>query len=280
MKFKNENALIYIPNNRNTDTTLSNTDILCIAAHQDDTEIMAYHAIEECSRSKDKFFTSVIVTDGGGSPRTGEYSDYTDEEMKLIRIEEQNKAAEIGEYLGQIQLAYPSAKVKENDKNVVDDIALIIKETKPKVIYTHNLADKHKTHVAVALRVISALQEIKKELRPEKLIGLEVWRGLDWMNDEDKMVYDASKNRILAEQLLEVFDSQIAGGKRYDKAAIGRRLANATFFGDHRVDEVDAAIYGINMTELMDDDNIVKEFITKQIDNFKNRVSDLIDELS
>lgn len=139
MKLKKDNALVYIPSEMDMDAALSKTDILCIAAHQDDTEIMAYHAIEECYRNEDKYFTSVILTDGGGSPRTGAYVGYTDEEMEKVCLEEQNRAAQIGKYLAQIQLAYPSSEIKGNDKNVVEDIVTIINETKPKVIYTHNL---------------------------------------------------------------------------------------------------------------------------------------------
>jgi len=33
--------------------------------------------------------------------------------------------------------------------------------------------------------------------------------------------------------LLGVFESQIAGGKRYDLALMGRRRANATYFESH-----------------------------------------------
>ena len=38
------------------------------------------------------------LTDGRGSPRDDLYKDYTDEEMRVVRIKEQKKAAIIGEY--------------------------------------------------------------------------------------------------------------------------------------------------------------------------------------
>jgi hypothetical protein len=39
----------------------------------------------------------MILTDGAGSPRTGIYENYTNEEMKNIRITEQKKAAFAGD---------------------------------------------------------------------------------------------------------------------------------------------------------------------------------------
>jgi hypothetical protein len=44
---------------------------LCIAAHQDDIEIMAHSGISDCLDTPGKWFGGVVVTDGGGSPRTG-----------------------------------------------------------------------------------------------------------------------------------------------------------------------------------------------------------------
>ena len=48
----------------------------------------------------------------------------------------------------------------------------------------------------------------------------------------------------LPADLLRVFQSQIAGGKRYDLASLGRRLANATFFESHAVDQSEAIVWG------------------------------------
>ena len=48
---------------------------------------------------------------------------------------------------------------------------------------------------------------------------------------------DVSGRDNLAAAMNGVFDSQIAGGKRYDLATIGRRAANATFFESHATDQ-------------------------------------------
>ena len=46
---------------------LEETTHLCIAAHQDDVEIMAAAPILECFGKSDKHFTAVVVSDGAGS---------------------------------------------------------------------------------------------------------------------------------------------------------------------------------------------------------------------
>jgi hypothetical protein len=61
------------------------------------------------------------------------------------------------------------------------------------------------------------------------VLGCEVWRNLDWLLDEDKQGLPVDDRPNLAAALSGVFDSQISGGKRYDLAVQGRRLANATF---------------------------------------------------
>lgn len=92
------------------------------------------------------------------------------------------------------------------------------------IFLLYNLADKQNTHVAVALRVIQALRRLDPAERPDRCVGCEVWRALDWMVDSDKVMMDLSHHENLQFALLGVFDSQIAGGKRYDLASMGRRV--------------------------------------------------------
>lgn len=267
MEFKNKNAEFYIPDG--IENGISRTTHMAIGAHQDDLEIMAYEGISLCYESEDKWFCGVAVTNGAGSPRSGKYADLTDEEMQNIRKQEQRKAAEIGKYCAMVQLDYNSFEVKDKDnQSVVVEIKNLIETAAPDIVYTHNLADKHDTHVASAIKVIKAIRMIPSEKRPKKLIGCEVWRGLDWLLKDDKLTMDASKHKKLASELLEVFDSQIAGGKRYDLAALGRRLANATFSESHAVDAADSIIYGMDLTPLIEklDINIqgyVKDYISR-----------------
>ena len=55
---------------------------------------------------------------------------------------------------------------------------------------------------------------------------------------------------------LEVFDSQICGGKRYDLATEGRRVANATYAASHGVDTATAFSYAMDLTPLIKDKNL------------------------
>ena len=56
--------------------------------------------------------------------------------------------------------------------------------------------------------------------------------------------------------LLGVFDSQIAGGKRYDLAVLGRRTANATFSNAHATDQETAMQWAMDLTPLIADDQL------------------------
>lgn len=282
MKFNKTQALVFVPDSVDENVAFTRTTDLCIAAHQDDIEIMAYSPTVKCFGKSDKWFTGVIVTDGAGSPRSGVYEKYSDEDMKQIRIEEQKTAATIGKYSAQLLLAYSSKEVKDaNNQVLINELAAIIKKASPEIVYTHNLADKHDTHVSVVLRTIAAIRMLPVDKRPKKVYSLEVWRGLDWLCDEDKTVFDTSKHPNLAAALLGVFDSQIAGGKRYDNAALGRRIANATFFASHNTDDVESASYGLDITELVNDETKKpQDFILQYIDNFKNEISERIERFS
>jgi hypothetical protein len=108
-----------------------------------------------------------------------------------------------------------------------------------------------------------------RDQRPKKVIGCEVWRNLDWLNDADKVLMDVSGRDNLAAALNGVFDSQIAGGKRYDLATLGRRAANATFFESHATDKSNQLIFGMDLTPLvMDESADIIEFVCGQVEKF------------
>ncbi len=267
----------YIPDGTDEETGISRTTHLAISAHQDDVEFMAYAPIAECFGQKDKHFGAIIVTDGAGSPRSGLYADYTDEEMKAVRIVEQKKAAFVGEYSFLAMLGYPSKAVKDaKNEKVVEELAALIRRARPKYLYTHNLADKHDTHVATALKVIAALRMLSPEERPEKVYGCEVWRDLDWLCDDEKVYLDCGAHPNLMRCLSAVFDSQIVGGKRYDLAAEGRRLANATFSASHACDTYSALNYAMDLTPLLDKKVDIADYIAGFIDRFKVSVKENI----
>jgi LmbE family N-acetylglucosaminyl deacetylase len=149
-------------------------------------------------------------------------------------------------------LDHPSSAVKDAaHKEVIADLTEVLRATRPEVVYTHNLADKHDTHVGVALRVIAACRALEPALRPKQLIGCEVWRDLDWLCDSDKLQMPVDRHESLQNALMGVFDSQIAGGKRYDLATAGRRKAHATYFESRGTDQHTALIWGMDLSPLM-----------------------------
>ncbi|MCP4536042.1 MAG: PIG-L family deacetylase [Chloroflexi bacterium] len=275
MKLTLDTAEIFVPDGLSTGEALARTTHLAIGAHQDDLEIMAYDGILKCFQRDDKWFTGVVVTNGSGSPRNDVYANYTDGEMQTIRRKEQKKAAVVGEYAAQVLLDYPSSMVKDSaNKAVVEDIETLLKVTRPQVVYVHNLADKHDTHVAVTLRVIEAVRNLPVDDQPKHLYGCEVWRDLDWMVDAEKVVFDISAHESLQVALLGVFDSQICGGKRYDLASMGRRRANATYYAPHETDVATGMGFAMDLMPLvLDPSRDIHEYVQGFIDRFAQKVA-------
>jgi LmbE family N-acetylglucosaminyl deacetylase len=228
---------------------LSRVTHLCVGAHQDDIEIMAQSGISDCLGIPGRAFGGVVVTNGAGSPRAGAFASYTDERMMGVRREEQREAARLGHYSIQLQLAHPSADVKKPwHAGVAGDLRSIFAGCRPDVVFLHNPADKHDTHIAVLLRCLEAIRSLPADRRPARVLGCEVWRDLDWLPDSEKVALDSGRHPALAKRLLAVFDSQISGGKRYDLASIGRRLANATFHTSHATDKLAGITWAVDLT--------------------------------
>ncbi len=276
MKLHQAGAHVLIPDGAPEAEAIARTTHLGIGAHQDDLEFMASHGIFTCYRKSDAWFGGITVTNGGGSARSGRYAGMSDDDMMAVRRDEQDHAAMIGQYAFMAQLDYPSAQVKDRDAiDPVDDLAALLAGARPDTVYTHNPADKHDTHIGVCLKVIEAIRTLPAGQRPKRLLGCEVWRGLDWMQDEDKVVLDVGGHPNLAAALNGVFDSQIAGGKRYDLAVQGRRLANATFFESHATDNLTEAWFAMDLTPLVVDDHLpVETLVLQHLDRFRQDVTD------
>ncbi|MEQ1747811.1 MAG: PIG-L family deacetylase [Prosthecobacter sp.] len=247
---------------------------LGIGAHQDDLEFMAFHGILNCYRKPDQWFGGVTCTDGAGSARSGRYEHYSDEDMQRVRIEEQNNAAIVGGYGAMIQLGYPSSVVKSpHVHSLQTDLLSILRATQPQVVYTHNPADKHDTHIGVVVATLDALRELPPEQRPQAVYGCEVWRNLDWMLDDEKVLLNLSGHESLAAALSSLFDSQIAGGKRYDLAVTGRHRANATFLDAHSTDESSTIAYAMDLTPLITDPTTdIIDYVLSAIQRFEHDV--------
>jgi LmbE family N-acetylglucosaminyl deacetylase len=274
MKIHSPNADIFVPDGSPLPAALARTTHLAVGAHQDDVEFFAFHGIAECLDRPDRGFTAVICTDGAGSARTGPYAACTDTEIRRLRLEEQRRAAGIGGYAAVVQLGYSSAGVKNPaDPRCTEDLAAIFSAARPATVYLHNPADKHDTHVAVFLRCLEALRRLPPREQPAKVYGCEVWRDLDWLVDSDKVVLPVSARPDLQASLNGVFQSQIAGGKHYDTAVMGRRHAQATFFDSHATDRETGLTFAMDLTPLVHDPRLsVEEFVSHHIDRLRDDV--------
>jgi LmbE family N-acetylglucosaminyl deacetylase len=257
-------ADVFVPGGGDWREALARVTHLGVGAHADDLEFMAYAGIAEC-RTGGGVFGGVTVTDGGGS--VGGAGD-----LVAVRRAEQRSAAEMGDYAVMIQLGRGSAEARTLGA-LAGDLGEIFAVARPRVVYTHNPADRHETHVAVSAAVIEALRKVEKARRPERVYGCEVWRDLDWLTGDDRARLDCGDDAEFAAKLNAVFRSQIEGGKRYDLAVMGRRRAQATFDDPRSADAAEMVTLAMDLTPLIEDDRVpLREFVAGKIDRFREDV--------
>ena len=265
---------IFIPDGVAEDPAIARTTHLGIGSHQDDLEFMAFHGIAGCFYSSENWFGGITCTDGSGSSNAGPYAEVTPGELSCIRMQEQRTAALAGRYSFVAQLGHPSREItRPVGSPLVSDLVALLLRMKPSVIYTHNPADKHETHLRVLVAVLEALREAPPAHRPARLLGCEMWRGLDWMQDEDKVVQDLGGHGHLAAALNGLFDSQIGGGKRYDLAVAGRRRANATLLDSHSGDALTEAAFAMDLSPLIGaETSDLLDFTLAYVDRFREDI--------
>lgn len=271
-----EHALSFVPDGVGLEVALRRTTHLGVGAHPDDLEFMAWHPILQCFSKPDLWLSGVIVSDGRSSPRAEEYAGMADEDMVKVRLKEQQHAAVTGEYSALISLMHSETGPVMGGRDVeslVADIQEVLLATRPQVLFTHNLADRHPHHQRVVLAVVAALRRLGPEYYPDEFYGGEVWRSLDWMTTADKRVFDVSAHQNLTQALMGVYDSQIAGGKRYDQATAGRKRANATYYDPLSVDPWSALEYAMDLRPLLDQPDLrPSDYVCSLIDNFAQEV--------
>ena len=231
LKLSRPAAELFIPDGTSWEAACARVTHLVVAAHADDVEIMAWHALLHAER-----LAAVIVTDGRDS---------------TTRLQEQKRAASLGRYAAVIWLDHASPDIKQPAcPGLACDLNAILSALRARWVYTHNLADRHDTHVAVALHTVRALRANRSPV--ERVLGCEVWRALDWLQPQDKVTLDVSGLEERVMPLLGAFGSQIAS-KRYDLAAAGRKRANATFLDPHAAEQSTALEYAMDLTPLVRD---------------------------
>jgi LmbE family N-acetylglucosaminyl deacetylase len=277
MLLSHPEADLFVPDLARLPQAASRTTHLGIMAHQDDLEISAYHGIAACYQEEHLWFGGVIMTNGAGCPRGGHFANHTDEQMREVRAEEQRKAAAIGQFSFVSQLGYPSSDLQDSarSKDALNDLLAILHAARPDFVYLHNPVDRHDTHVACCVRAIEALRRLPPGLRPKKVYGGEGWRKLDWLSTPDKVALDVSAHRELSRQLLLAYDSQISGGKRYDRAEEGLRHANATYYDSHALDPAEQLSFAMDLTPLIENEQgSIRDFALGFADHLRQDIDE------
>lgn len=251
---------MFVPDGIDAQQALARTTHLGIGAHPDDLEFMGWHPILQCLHHEQNHLTGVITSDGRSSSRTGMYARYSDDQMVQVRLREQQHAAVSGEYAATLSLMYEETGAVmggQDSEPLIADLMEVIRQTQPRVVFTHNLCDRHPHHVIVVLAVVEALRRL--EYLPDEFYGGEAWRGLDWMNPSDRLQFDVSEHQNLTSALMGVYDSQITGGKRYDQATAGRKRANATYADPFHSDDSSALEFAMDLMPLLKDPTLKPE---------------------
>lgn len=218
----------------------------------------------------------MVCTDGAGSTQGDDPTRaVSSSELVARRVAEQREAASLGGYGFVSQLLHPSSVVRSpaGQQTLVEQLEALLRATRPANIYTHNLADKHDTHVAVAAAAVKAVRLLPEADRPVRMVGVEGWRDLDWLPDHDKVRMDVTPYADLANRLAQVFTSQL-GPKRYDLASEGRRRANATIFEPRQPDDAEQVIVALDLTPLARNDDVDPvRYVRSAIERFGDEVA-------
>lgn len=272
MNFSQPQANFYAPQAQDASKALASTTHMGIGAHADDLEILAFPGISACYGHAKNRFSGVVVTDGAGSPRTRPFASMSNAEMIPQRQKEQRQAADLGKYASVIQLAQPSSAVRQADRSqVVAELTQILEIARPEVLYLHNPADRHETHIAVLLACLEALRKLPASALPKEVYGCEVWGDLDWVPSAHVVRLPCPASETLGTSLLRCFESQVKGGKRYDRAAVGRRHAQATFGNPTQPDSAEEVVLALDLRPLLQGKDSLTEFLAPTLDLFRKQ---------
>jgi len=257
------------------DAVASATD-LGVVAHPDDLELLLAGPLLACRHDPDRRFVGVVCTDGAGSVRPDDLADLDDEAFVGVRAGEQVRAADAAGMAAVVLLGHPSVGVCGTGvarRRVVDELAAVVAHARPDVVHTHDPADAHRTHVAVATATVTALRRLPVGDRPRRLVGWEGWRDLGWLGPAHLVVEDLSGRVDDAVAIARHHASQL-GPKRYDEAVAGRWRANATFAAQRQPDATEALARGSDLTPLLDDDVDPAAFVASLVQRFADEVAD------
>lgn len=230
---------------------------LCVGAHPDDVEILAGYPIWKNRKDPTVGFTAVVVTCG---------SRRRNDRLAVRRRREQLRAASLGRYTRLYMLDFLSSEIRAaGHPRVVNELVSILERERPRNVITHNLFDRHPTHVAVAHAVLLALRRLALDKRPERVLGGEVWGSLDWIPDRHRVVLTLPDGGKLQRRLLQIFRSQQATGKNYSRAVWARQVAHQTFWDPYQRDLRFPVSMALDMTPLMNTAPFLVQQFVRQV---------------
>lgn len=276
LQLSRPDADICVPDGGPLEAALERTTHLAIGAHADDLEIMAWHGI----RAGGPNFAGVVCTDGRSAPRGGPHEALSDDALRDLRRQEQRRAAQAGGYAAVLQLDHRSDGLKSGgDPEVEADLAAILATAQPRVVYTHNPMDAHVTHVAVCVAAIAAIRSLPAKQRPRTLLGCEVWRGLDWL-DEDATALTLEDEDAWAAAMGH-HASQIEGGRPYPQGALGRARANAVFAESYETGGETPTWLALDLTPVIRPGGTdLESLVFEQLERFAARIGETLARFS
>lgn len=284
MTLDKRDAEMFIPDGATEDEAVKRSEIMAVGAHPDDIEVMSMPGILKALAAGGNRFFGVVATNGVGTYRSFDEINLSYQEMRDVRIAEQKKAASVGRYSGLALLNYESAEVKDACFTNIDrDLKHLFSAVRPSEIYLHNPFDRHDTHVAVCIRSIYALREVKAETgwKPERLYAGECLRGLDWLVHCDRLVLPVDDKDCMSDKILGVYKSQMIGLRRYDQAVKGRRITNATYQEAQAIGSEYELAFAVDLLPLVEDSTLsVADFVRHTIDRFRADILSRLDRFT
>lgn len=204
--------------------------VIVFAPHPDD-DILGCGGVAALHRQQGAEVTFVYMTSGDAEKLSG----FTGPELARVREEEAKKgAAKVG-VTDLIFLRQPDGKLARA-QGIVDDVAMLIDQYQPDLIYIPHKDDGHKDHQTTFWIVEKAVKEVPRNVPSSKkpvVLCYEVWTPLQ------KLTHKINVSSVIDTKLdaLSEHKSQLAGSSNtnYVEAikALNRYRGIMTWVGDY-----------------------------------------------
>ena len=206
----------------------------------------------------------------------------TDEEMRAVRRTEQKKAAFVGEYAAAgVFLDYPSLRSRTPPSRPGGGHKAADRRGRPEIVYTHNLATSTTRTSRWRCGRSPPSAGCRRKTAAASFTAARCGAVSTGWRTTTRWCSHSTSARTSPWRCVGVFDSQIAGGKRYDMATMGRRRANATYYESHAVDAGQSMNFAMDLTPLIQDDKLdANKYVQRYIEHLAQDVSQRIRRFS